>query len=231
MGNVENNINISPVNIKSINNDNQISIYLSSNNNINNNINKKQIKTIDDKEQANSYELLSSNSNIEITKTKNKKKKSKKKNYKTYKRSNVGRITYYKNTFKIKSIIGVCLNLFFWIWIILLILDSNHIITFPRASPGRKVDIIYTGVNNDSFLGSFLSTLFSTILHYIIIYHYPEIICLLSYIIYIVYSRYNIRRENFNENNCFLSYNMYIFLVFLTFGEIYKIIVRKYLDI
>ena len=187
------------------------------------------------KEQSNSYSLISTNINLEINENnnkiiKNKKKKYHKKNRKIKNNNNFER-NYMNNIKSKKSIIGICLNLLFWIWSILLILDNNNIIKFPRASSDKKIDLILTGLNNDSFLGGIISTLLSSFLNYILACVYPEIIFIISYIIYVVYSIYIIPSNKFRENNCLLSHNMYIFFVLLTFGEIYKLFARKYLDI
>ena len=140
-------------------------------------------------------------------------------------------MNYFNNIYKKKNIIGICLNLFFWIWTILLLLDFNEIIKFPRASIDKKIDMIYMSFNTDTFWGGFIGTILITIFHYIFIFKYPEIIFLFSYIIYVVYSLCIIPNEKFKENSCFLSHQMYLFLVFLTLGEIYKIFARNYLDI
>ena len=181
--------------------------------------------------QSNSYSLLSTDNNLDNKSNKaynNRKKKTKKFNKK--RKNKKAEKNYYNNTCKKKSIIGICLNLLFWIWSILLILDHSQIIKFPRSSSGKKLNIMFVGANNDSFLGSFLSTLIFTIFNYIIGFLYPEILFIIFYSVYIIYSILNISSEIF-KNNCLLSYNMYIFLVILTMGEIYKLFARKYLDI
>ena len=187
--------------------------------------------------ESNSYTLLSTSNNfnsdntaIENNKSKNKKKKIKKRRFKKkdIQRNN---INYFNNIYQKKSIIGIGLNLFFWIWTILLLLDYNKIMKFPRASHDKKIDMIYMGFNSDSFWGGFFSTLICTIFNYIFIFKYPEIIFFLSYIIYVVYSVCIIPNDKFKENCCFLSHGMYIFFVFLTLGDIYKIYARNYLDI
>ncbi len=222
-----------------INEENQISISVSNDGSNNSNTNIVNIKESEtnsntiDKEQSKTYSLLKNDNNQDnninnIISIKKERKKLKKSNRKKN-RNNPE--TFYKNIYKKKSIIGICMNLFFWIWSFLLYLDNNSIIKFPRASRDRKVYMIYGGYNSDSFIGSILSTLLYTILNYLIITLYPEIIFFLSYIVYVVYSIYNTSKEKFKENNCLLSKNVYIFLVFLTFGEIYKLFARKYLDI
>ena len=185
------------------------------------------------KEQSNSYSLLTTYTNLEINENNEQINKNKKKKFKKYRRKKNNSLerNYMNNIKNKKSIIGICLNLFFWIWTILLILDHNNIIRFPRASPDKKMDLIFTGANNDSFFGGFLSTLLSSIFHYIFVFIYPEIIFIISYIIYVVYSIYIIPSNKFRENNCLLSHNMYIFFVVLTLGEIYKLFARKYLDV
>ena len=184
---------------------------------------------------SNSYALLSTNNNYNsdniIIDNKNNKKKKNEKNRFKKKDIQINSINYCNNIYKKESIIGICLNLFFWIWTILLLLDYQQIIKFPRASPDKKIDMIYTGFNNDSFWGGFFSTLICTIFNYFFIFKYPEIIFFLSYIIYVVYSVCIIPNEKFQENSCFLSHGMYILLVFLTLGEIYKLCARNYLDI
>ena len=184
---------------------------------------------------SNSYALLSTNNNYNsdniIIDNKNNKKKKNEKNRFKKKDIQINSINYCNNIYKKESIIGICLNLFFWIWTILLLLDYKQIIKFPRASPDKKIDMIYTGFNNDSFWGGFFSTLICTIFNYFFIFKYPEIIFFLSYIIYVVYSVCIIPNEKFQENSCFLSHGMYILLVFLTLGEIYKLCARNYLDI
>lgn len=185
------------------------------------------------KEQSNSYSLLTTNTNLEINENNEQINKNKKKKYKKYRRKKNNNLerNYMNNIKNKKSIIGICLNLFFWIWTILLILDHNNIIRFPRASHDKKMDLIFTGANNDSFFGGFFSTLLCSIFHYIFVFTYPEIIFIISYIIYVVYSIYIIPSNKFRENNCLLSHNMYIFFVVLTLGEIYKLFARKYLDV
>ncbi len=179
------------------------------------------------KSQSTSYSLLSSSMNqdntVDVTKNKRNKKKNKKKKKK--------KKSYFKNIVKKNSIIGLFLNLFLWIWLILYILDRHEILVFPRASSDKKMDFIFAGANNDSFLGSFLSSLLCTILNYIICFIYPEIILFLAYVIYIVFSLKMIKTENFKENNCLLSKNTYKFLVILGLGEIFKLFARFYIDI
>ena len=179
------------------------------------------------KSQSTSYFLLSSSMNQDnshdITKNKRNKKKILKKKKK--KRS------YFKNIVKKKSIIGLFLNLFLWIWLILYILDRHEILVFPRASSDKKMNFIFAGANNDSFLGSFFSSLLCTVLNYIFCFIYPEIILFLAYVIYIIFSLKMIKNENFEENKCLLSKNTYKFFVFLCLGEIYKLFARFYIDI
>ena len=179
------------------------------------------------KTQSTSYFLLSSSMNQDnshdITKNKRNKKKILKKKKK--KRS------YFKNIVKKKSIIGLFLNLFLWIWLILYILDRHEILVFPRASSDKKMNFIFAGANNDSFLGSFFSSLLCTVLNYIFCFIYPEIILFLAYVIYIIFSLKMIKNESFEENKCLLSKNTYKFFVFLCLGEIYKLFARFYIDI
>ena len=219
------------------NDDNQISLSNSNNSsydskvNINENQNNVEHKQNNNK-QVYSYSLLSTiiSSDNKKNKTNNKNKKKKtKKNSKKRKNKKIEK-NYYKNIYKKESIIGICLNLLFWIWSILVILDHNQIIKFPRSSSGKKIYIIYSGANNDSFWGGILSTLIFTIFNYIIGFLYPEILFIIFYCVYIAYSLINISSEIF-KNKCFLSYNMFIFLVFLTLGEIYKLFARKYINI
>jgi len=239
MENDENNSSSSSNNNSNKGNDNDNQISLSNSNNIfydsKVNINENQNnfeQNQNSKTQTNSYSLLSSNISLDTNDNKIKNKKKKKKTKKKYKKvKKIKEKNYFKNIYKKKSIIGICLNLFFWIWTILLILDNNQIIRFPRSSHDKKVDIIYAGANNDSFWGGILSTIICTIFNYILGFFYPEIIFFISYCVYVVYSVLIIPSEKFNESKCFLSYNMYLFLVFLTFGEIYKLYARKYLDI
>lgn len=227
-----------------INNDNQISITISNDDSFNSNSSTVNIKEStknseqnqNTKDQSNIYSLLSTNVNQENNNISNVAVKSQKKRYSRRRRrkkknKNISNErNFYKNIYKKKSIIGICLNLFFWLWSFLLFLDHNNIFQFPRASPDKKMDMIYTGMNNDSVIGSFFSTLFCTILNYFISFLYPEIIFFFSYIIYVVYSILNVSYEKFKDK-CILSKNIYIFFVFLTFGEIYKLWARKYLDI
>ena len=136
---------------------------------------------------------------------------------------------FFKNIYTKKAISGIVLNLFFWLWTVLVYLDHHKIIKFPRAV-NEKIHMVY-GTNSDSFLGSFFSTLFYTIFNYFVVFLYPEIIFFVSYFVYVAYSIFNMTNEKFKEDSCLLSKNTYIFLVFLTFGEIYKLYARKYLDI
>lgn len=208
---------------------NQISILTSNNSSFDSKAHINENQNQNNKRE--NYTLLSSNTNIDniTNKSNNNKKKKRKKNYKT--RKNIKKQkNYFKNIYKKQSIIGICLNLFLWIWILLLILDYNRIIRFPRWS-SEKMSIIYIGTNNDSFWGGVFSTILCTIFNYFISFLYPEIISLLSYCVYIIYSLFTISNIRFRETKCLLSYNMYIFLVFLTLGEIYKCYARKYLDI
>ena len=227
---------------KKINNTIEINISDSNNDSYNSNgstvkINEDQSNLEQNKEQKcqlNKYSLLSSNINFETNdkiNNKNKKKKFSKKKRKNNKNNNKIERNYYNNIYKKNSIIGICLNVFFWVWTILVLLDHNRIIKFPRASQDKKIDMIYTGINSDSFWGGFFSTLISTIFNYIFIFIYPEIIFFLSYIIYVIYSIYIIPNDKFKHNSCLLSHNMYIFVVFLAFGEIYKLFARRHLDI
>ena len=243
MGNDVNIISSNDNNVKDkhyfINKDNQIRISVSNDNDLNSNTNTVNISESQansnkmTEEQTKTYSLLpidnnqDGNSNVNNIKKERKKYQLKKKKKKKI-RNNPE--TFYKNICRKKSIIGICLNLFFWTWSFLLYLDHSSIITFPRASPDKKIDMVY-GNNSDSFLGSFFSTLLYTLLNYLIITLYPEMLFFLSYIIYVVYSIYNTINEKFKENICLLSKNFYIFLVFLSFGEIYKLFARKYLDI
>ena len=178
------------------------------------------------KSQSTSYSLLSSSMNqdntIDITMNKSNKKKSIKKKKKR---------RYFKNILKRNSLFGLFLNIFLWIWLILYILDRHKILVFPRASSDKKIDFIFSGMNNDSFLGSFISSLLCTILNYIICFIYPEIILFLVYVIYIIFSFKMIKNESFKENKFLLSKNTYKVLVFCGLGEIYKIFARFYIDI
>ena len=91
--------------------------------------------------------------------------------------------------------------------------------------------MIYSTSNSDSFIGHFLSTIIYTVFNYFIIFIYPEVILIISYCAYVIYSLLNTEKDKFKENKLFLSKNTYIILVILSFGEIYKIFARKYLDI
>ena len=166
--------------------------------------------------QNNSYSLLSINQEINEKSSISKKKK------KLIKKK------YFQNIYKRESIIGICLNLIFWIWSTLYILNYNQIIIFPRGSLyGKRVHMVYSH-NPD---GGFISTLIYTFLNYFIVYIYPEVILFATYCAYVVYSLFNTRSDKFKEDEFFLSKNIYIFLVFLSFGELYKLYARKYLDI
>ena len=243
MGNIENQKSDSS---KDINNTIEINISDSNSDTYNSSgskvkINEDQSNLEQNQEKRNQssnnkYSLLSSNINYEtndkiINKNKKKKFLKKKKRKKNIINNNNTERNYYKNIFKKKSIIGICLNIFFWVWTILVLLDHNRIIKFPRASSDKKIDMIYTGANSDSFWGGFFSTLITTIFNYIFVFIYPEIIFILSYIIYVVYSFYITPNDKFKDNSCLLSHNMYIFVVFIGFGEIYKLYARKFLDI
>ena len=133
-----------------INKDDQVRISLSSDNSLNRNsndtnINESQSNSTRTKDQEKDNSLISNENNQEnktnvnvIQKERKSfpKKKKRKKN-----RNNTE--TYYKNIFKKKSIIGICLNLFFWIWSYLLYLDHSSISKFLSASSNKKIDIIY----------------------------------------------------------------------------------------
>lgn len=205
--------------------DNPINISISNNMSYNSNSALKSPHQ-NIKSPSTSYLLLSSSTNqnnaIDIIKNKKNKKKRLKKKKKE---------SYFKNMLKKNSIIGILLNLFLWIWLILYILDRHEILVFPRASSDKKVDFIFAGINNDSFLGSFLSSFLCTILNYIICFIYPEIILFLIYVVYIVFSLKMIKSEKFKENKCLLSKDTYKFFVFIGLGEIFKLLARFYLDI
>ena len=168
--------------------------------------------------QNNSYSLIPINQeNKEISSKKRKKKLIKKQ--------------YFKNICKKKSIIGICLNLIFWLWSILYILNYKKIIIFPRGSLERRVHMVYSTSNSDSIIGQLITTLFYTIFNHYIVFIYPEVILIISYCAYVIYSLFNTEKDKFKENKIFLSKNTYIILVILSFGEIYKIFARRYLDI
>ena len=139
---------------------------------------------------------------------------------------------YFKNIWKRKSIIGIVLNLFFWIWSFLCILNYNEIIIFPRGSlNNKKVHMVYSTSNSDSIIGQIFSTFLYTIFNYYIVFIYPEIILIFSYCAYVIYSLFNTEKDKFKKNKLFLTKSTYIILVVLSFGEIYKLFARKYLDI
>ena len=163
--------------------------------------------------QNNSYSLLSINQEVNEKSSISKKKK------KLIKKK------YFQNIYKRKSIIGICLNLIFWIWSTLYILNYNRIIIFPRGSLyGKRVHMVYSH-NPD---GGFISTLIYTFLNYFIVYIYPEVILFATYCAYVVYSLFNTKSDKFKEDEFLLSKNIYIFLVVLSFGELYKLYARKY---
>jgi hypothetical protein len=155
-----------------------------------------------------------------------KKKSSSRKTSKKIKKEN-----YYENTCKLKSIIGLCLNIIFWIWLFFYILDYLNIIIFLRKPTNKRVRMIYAGNNSDSFIMGVLSTLFATIFNHFIPQIYPEALLIIFYCVYISYSLYNTKKEKFKEDSLLLSRNTYIILVILGFGELYKLVARKYLDI
>ena len=127
--------------------------------------------------QNNSYSLLSINQEINEKSSISKKKK------KLIKK------TYYLNIYKKESIIGICLNLVFWIWLILYILNYNRIIRFPRGSLyGKRVHMVYSHNVNGS---NFINTLVYTFFNHFIVYIYPEVILFASYCAYVVYSLFN----------------------------------------
>ena len=167
--------------------------------------------------QNNTYSLLSINQEINEKSSISKKKK------KLIKKS------YFLNIYKKESIIGICLNLVFWIWLILYILNYNRIIIFPRCSLyGKRVHMVYSHNVNGS---NFINTLIYTFFNHFIVYIYPEVILFATYCTYVVYSLFNIQNDKFKENEFFLSKNTYIFFVIISFGELYKLYARKYLDI
>ena len=138
---------------------------------------------------------------------------------------------YFKNTYKRKSIIGLCLNLLFWIWSIIYILNYNKIIELPRGSLYNKKVLMVYSYNTDSMIGNFFSTLIYTFFNYFIVYIYPEVILLATYCAYVIYSLFNTENDKFKEEIFLLSKNTYVILVILSFGEVYKLFARKYLDI
>ena len=91
--------------------------------------------------------------------------------------------------------------------------------------------MIYAGNNSDSFIMGVLSTLFATIFNHFIPQIYPETLLIIFYCVYISYSLCNTKTEKFKEDSLLLSRNTYIILVILGFGELYKLVARKYLDI
>ena len=236
--NYSNNIETTKDQHSFINNDNQISITVSNDDSYNSNSSvvkfNKNLEDLTQKEQTTLYSPLSTSinqennektyNNIKNKENKHSKKKKKKKN-------KLRNRTHFKNILTKKSVIGICLNLFFCIWFILYILERNEIFSFPRASSNKKVDFIFSGINNDSFIGGFLSSLLCTIFNYRICFIYPEMILCFSYIAYVIYSIKIIPNEKFKENSCILSKNAYIFFVFIGIGELYKIFARYYLDI
>ena len=138
---------------------------------------------------------------------------------------------YFQNICKRKSIIGLCLNLVFWIWSILYILNYKRIIIFPRgSSDNKKVHMVYS-YNTDSLIGNFISTLLYTFFTYFIVFIYPEVILFVTYCAYVIYSLFTTEKEKFKDDKFFLSKNTYIICVIFSFGEIYKLFARKYLDI
>ena len=177
--------------------------------------------------QNNSYSIIPVNNqenSSEILRTNHISKKRKRKIIK--------KRNYFQNICKIKSIIGLFLNLIFWIWSIFYILNLSRIIIFPRGSLyNRKVHTIYSMSNSDSIFGQIISTLINTILTYYIVYIYPEVILFVSYLSYLIYSLFNMQSDKFNRNKFCLSKKFYIILVLLSFGEVYKLFARKYLDI
>lgn len=91
--------------------------------------------------------------------------------------------------------------------------------------------MVYSTSNSDSIIGHFISTLFYTFFNYYIVFIYPEVILIISYCAYVIYSLFNTEKDKFKDNKLFLSKNTYVILVILSFGEIYKLFARKYLDI
>ena len=192
-------------------------------------INEKKIdngQTLISDSPNNSYSLLPININQENNEISTENPKSKKRKKKLIKRQ------YFKNIYKKKSIIGLFLNLILWIWVLLYILNYNEIIIFPRGSlNNKKVHMVYSTSNSDSIIGNFISTLFYTFFNYYIVFIYPEVILIISYCSYVIYSLFNTEKDKFKDNKLFLSKNTYVILVILSFGEIYKLFARKYLDI
>ena len=170
----------------------------------------------------NSYSLIPINQeNFEISLRKHRSKKKKKSIQKNY----------FQNICKRKSIIGLCLNLLFWIWLFLYILNYKKIIDFPRSSLYNKKVLMVYSHNTDSMIGNFFSTLIYTFFNYFIVYIYPEVILLATYSTYVIYSLFNTEKDKFKEDKFLLSKNIYVILVILSFGELYKLYARKYLDI
>ena len=165
----------------------------------------------------NSYSLL--NVNQEVNETSNISKKKKK----------IIKKKYFKNIYKRKSIIGICLNFGFWAWLTLYILNYNSIIIFPRGSlEGKRVHMIYSH-NPDGM--NFITTLLYTFLNHFMVYIYPEVILFATYCAYVVYTLFNTECDKFKEDIFFLSKNTYVIFVILSLGEIYKLFARRYLDI
>ena len=78
---------------------------------------------------------------------------------------------------------------------------------------------------------NFINTLVYTFFNHFIVYIYPEVILFASFCAYVVYSLFNTLNSKFKENQFFLSRNTYIFFVIISFGELYKLYARKYLNI
>ena len=127
------------------------------------------------------------------------------------------------------SLIGFILNLVFWFWTILLSLDHNNYITFPRYSLGNKQYIIYYTVG-DNFIANFMMTIFNTIFNTFLMFYYPEMLFCFLYAAYIIYSIMINPAEKFKDQ-CFLTKKVYILFVLLSLGEIYKLFARKWIDI
>ena len=174
--------------------------------------------------QNNSYSLIAINQeNSEIATKINNPKKRKKKLMKR---------NYFNNICKRKSIIAIILNIIFWLWFTFYVLDYKRILIFPRGSlEDRKVLMIYSHTNSDSVIGQIFMTLFYTIFNYYIVSIYPEVILFISYLTYVIYTIFNTECDKFQANKIFLSKRIYLILVFLSFGEVYKLFARKYLDI
>ena len=92
---------------------------------------------------SNSYALLSTNNNYNsdniIIDNKNNKKKKNEKNRFKKKDIQINSINYCNNIYKKESIIGICLNLFFWIWTILLLRVRPVITLSPLLLTGSNV--------------------------------------------------------------------------------------------